>query len=381
MQSIALISIRSIAHCQDALAVLPCGGVFPIEKPMKSDSDDPPRPAPRIATLQSIAEAAGVHRSTAARALDPAQSHRISPEVVDRVQSEARRQGYRRDAIAASLRTGRSRLVGVVLPDLANPVFAPILCGIGAVLAKRGYSMLVADGNADQAGQNAVVEELIARRVDGLILATARRVDAVLTVCLEAGVPTVLVNRGEDELRTATVVTDDSGGMGLAIEHLVSLGHRRIGHLAGPADLSTGILRRRGFEAAMTAAGLDPSAIATATAYNRDAGHASTEALLDRWPDLTAIAASNDLLALGAYQLLKERGLSCPRDLSIVGHNDMPLVDMVDPPLTTVRIAHAAMGEAAASLLLNRIADPMARIEIKLTSAELIKRASTARRT
>ena len=178
----------------------------------------------------------------------------------------------------------------------------------------------------------------------------------------------------------ARVVTDDMGGMRLAIEHLVSLGHRRIGHLAGPADLSTGVLRRRGFEAAMTAAGLDPSAIVMAAAYSRDAGQVSTEALLARWPDLTAIAASNDLLALGAYQLLKERRLSCPRDLSIVGHNDMPLVDMVDPPLTTVRIAHADMGESAACQLLNHIADPMARPEIKLTSAELVKRASTARR-
>jgi len=321
-----------------------------------------------------------VHRSTAARALDPAQSHRISPDVVERVRAEARRQGYRRDAIAASLRTGRSRLVGVVLPDLSNPVFAPILSGIGTALAKRGYSMLVADGNADQAGQIALVGELIARRVDGLILATARRVDAVLTVCLKAGVPTVLVNRGEDELRAATVVTDDMGGMRLAIEHLVSFGHRRIGYLAGPVDLSTGVLRCRGFEAAMTAARLDPSSIVTATAYSRDAGEVATEALLDRWPGVTAIAASNDLLALGAYQLLKQRGLSCPHDLSIVGHNDMPLVDMVAPPLTTVRIAHADMGESAASLLLSRIADPTGGIEIKLTSAELIKRSSTAPR-
>ena len=347
---------------------------------MKSDRAEPSRPVSRIATLQSIAEAAGVHRSTAARALDPAQSHRISPEVVERVQAEARRQGYRRDAIAASLRTGRSRLVGVVLPDLSNPVFAPILSGIGTALARRGYSMLVADGNADQAGQIAIVEELIARRVDGLILATVRRADAVLTVCLKAGVPTVLVNRGEDELRTATVVTDDIGGMRLAIEHLISLRHRRIGHLAGPVDLSTGVLRRRGFEGAMTAAGLDPSGIVTASAYSRDAGQVATEALLERYPGLTAIAASNDLLALGAYQLLKQRGLSCPRDLSIVGHNDMPLVDMVDPPLTTVRIAHADMGESAAGLLLSRIADPKGRIEIKLTPAELIKRASTAPR-
>lgn len=331
----------------------------------------------RAATLQSIAEAAGVHRSTAARALDPAQAHRISPEVVERVRAEALRQGYRRDAIAASLRTGRSRLVGVVLPDLANPVFAPILDGVGTALAEAGYSMLVADGGADAARQTAIVEELIARRVDGLVLATARRSDPVLTVCLDAGVPTVLVNRAEDQPRAATVVSDDFCGMRLAVEHLAGLGHRRIGHLAGPETLSTGILRRRGFETAMSVAGLDPSAVTVARAYSRAEGQVVTAALLDAWPGLTAIAASNDLLALGAYQELKRRGLSCPGDISIVGHNDMPLVDMIDPPLTTVRIAHAEMGQAAAQRLLERLADPTAEALVTLMPAALILRAST----
>ncbi|SFB84276.1 LacI family transcriptional regulator [Bosea sp. CRIB-10] len=333
--------------------------------------------AARSATLQSIAEAAGVHRSTAARALDPAQAHRISQEVVEKVRAEALRQGYRRDAIAASLRTGRSRLVGVVLPDLANPVFAPILDGVGAALAEQGYSMLVADGGAGGARQVVIVEELIARRVDGLLLATARRSDPVLTVCLEAGVPTVLVNRAEDQPRAATVVSDDICGMRFAVEHLAGLGHRRIGHLAGPEGLSTGILRRRGFELAMQAAGLDPSAIAVARAYSRVEGQAATAALLDAAPGLTAIAASNDLLALGAYLELKRRGLSCPGDLSIVGHNDMPLVDMVDPPLTTVRIAHVEMGRAAAQRLLERLADPDAETSVTLMPAELIVRGST----
>lgn len=333
--------------------------------------------AARSATLQSIAEAAGVHRSTAARALDPAQAHRISQEVVEKVRAEALRQGYRRDAIAASLRTGRSRLVGVVLPDLANPVFAPILDGVGAALAEQGYSMLVADGGAGGARQVVIVEELIARRVDGLLLATARRSDPVLTVCLEAGVPTVLVNRAEDQPRAATVVSDDICGMRFAVEHLAGLGHRRIGHLAGPEGLSTGILRRRGFEVAMQAAGLDPSAIAVARAYSRAEGQAATAALLDAAPGLTAIAASNDLLALGAYLELKRRGSSCPGDLSIVGHNDMPLVDMVDPPLTTVRIAHVEMGRAAAQRLLERLADPDAETSVTLMPAELIQRGST----
>lgn len=337
-----------------------------------------PATAARGATLQSIADAAGVHRSTAARALDPAQSHRISPEVVERVRHEAQRQGYRRDAVAASLRTGRSRLVGVVLPDLGNPVFAPILEGVASHLTEHGYSMLVADGGLDELAQIAIVEELIARRVDGLVLATSRRQEPVLTACLNAGVPTVLVNRGEDSLRAASVVTDDRGGMGLAIEHLTSLGHRKIGHIAGPAVLSTGQQRRKGFEAAMTAAGLEASAVETATAFSREAGEIATAALLDRHPGLTAIAAANDLLALGAYREIGRRNLICPGDISIIGHNDMPLIDMVDPPLTTIHIGHAAMGKAAAELLLERIAKPDLSPLLRLAPAALVVRASTS---
>jgi LacI family transcriptional regulator len=331
----------------------------------------------RAATLQSVADAAGVHRSTAARALNAATSHLISIEVVARVQAVAQQLGYRRDTLAASLRTGRSRLVGVLLPDLANPVFAPILGGIEAGLAERGYSALVANAPADPDRQIAIVEQLMARRVDGLILATVRRYDPVLSHCLEAGTPVVLVNRAESHARVPTVVSDDQDGMRLAVEHLAALGHIRIGHLAGPPDLSTGTLRRAGFEAASRQAGLDPTAIATAASYTREAGSAAASELLDR-ADLTAIVAANDLLALGAYKALATRGLACPRDISIVGHNDMPLVDMVDPPLTTIRIDHAALGQEAARLVIARIEDGLEEPLVHTTRPQLVVRASTA---
>ena len=331
----------------------------------------------RAATLQSVADAAGVHRSTAARALNTATSHLISAEVVARVRDEARRLGYRRDVLAASLRTGRSRLVGVVLPDLANPVFAPILGGIEGELAQRGYSALVAHAPVDQERQIVIVEQLTARRVDGLILATAHRDDPVVAACLDAGTPVVLVNRAEDATRAPTVVSDDAGGMRLAVRHLVGLGHTRIGHLAGPADLSTGIMRRRGFEAAMREAGLDPSQVAVAGAYSREAGEAAAAELLGQGP-LDAIVAANDLLALGAYQALAARGLACPADVSIVGHNDMPLVDLVAPPLTTVRIDHLAMGEEAARLVVASIEKGLEEPLIRITEPRLIVRASPA---
>lgn len=328
-------------------------------------------------TLEAVAKASGVHRSTAARALNPETRSLISNEVVARVQQEARRLGYRRDAIAASLRTGRSRMIGVVLPDLYNPVFGQILAGVEGALAERGYSVLVSDAGLDPERQARAVEELIVRRTDGLILATVSRNDPVLTRCLEIGVPTVLVNRAEDAERVTAVVPDDAVGMGLAVDHLRSLGHTRIGHLSGPVDVSTGKLRTEGFEAAMRRAGLDPSAVASARAYSRAAGQLATAELMSKF-DVTAIAASNDLLALGAYLYLREHGLRCPSDISIVGHNDMPLVDMTDPPLTTIRIAQFDMGARAARMLVEEIERGSAMPATVRTPSELVVRGSTA---
>lgn len=328
-------------------------------------------------TLEAVAEAAGVHRSTAARALNAATRHLISREVVARVQAEAQRLGYRRDVLAASLRTGRSRLVGVVLPDLANPVFAPILGGIEAALAGHGYAALLANAQGEVRHQQAIVDQLIGRRVDGLILATAHRQDPILSHCLAAGVPTVLVNRAEDSARVPSVVSDDAGGMRLAVEHLTALGHVRIGHLAGPEDLSTGIVRRQGYAMAMRQAGLEAASVVVATAFTREAGRVAMAELL-RATEVTAVVAANDLLALGAYQELAARGLVCPRDVSIVGHNDMPLVDMVAPALTTVRIDHHTMGEEAARLVMARIEAELEQPLVRTTMARLVVRASTA---
>jgi len=335
----------------------------------------------RTADLRAIATAVGVHPSTVSRALNPETRHLIRPDLVERIKLMASDFGYRRDLLAAGLRTRRSMLIGIVVPDIANPGFAPIIGGIETVLATRGYAAIVANAGLDEAHQLEIVERLIGRRVDGLILATARRSDSVLTACLQAGVATVLVNRTEADQRVSSVTSDDRLGMRIATNHLIELGHRRIGHVAGPAHLSTGHLRRLGFEEALAAARLPPRPddIMVATAFTRAAGLAAGRALLERSPYLTAVACANDLLALGLYAALKERQLVCPRDVSVIGHNDMPLVDLVDPPLTTIAIGHGEMGEEAATLLLARLADAKAPAVTLVLEPELVVRQSTLR--
>jgi LacI family transcriptional regulator len=334
----------------------------------------------RTVTMKQVAERAGVHVSTVSRALNPETRSMVVPESVARVMKAAEELGYRLDPVAASLRTGRSKLIGILVPDIATSVFTPILTGAMERLSEHGYSVIVAYVGSDTDRQFDLAHGLIARRVDGLILATASRDDPLVSFCIERGVPSVLVNRAEKVTRLSGVVSDDLLGAQLAVDHLVELGHSKIGHLGGPREHSTGYLRHRGFIHALAAHGLDASSAPCefADTYTREQGAATARRLLSARPDITAIVAANDLLALGAYDVVREDGLNCPRDLSIVGHNDMPLVDMVEPPLTTIRISHKEMGRQAADLLQQAIETLDQPARNVVLPPKLIVRGSTA---
>lgn len=331
-------------------------------------------------TIKDVAERCGVHPSTVSRALSPVMSHLVAAAVAKRIRAAAAALGYQVNVTAAGLRTGRSGLIGVLAPDIADPGFPPILSGITETLAAEGYATIVVDVGPDPSREQELVDKLIARGVDGLVLATVVLNDPVVGHCLAASMPVVLVNRSDSGRRLPAVVTDDEAGMRLAVDHLVGLGHINLGHIAGPQHVSTGALRRAGFKAAADRAGLPAPniAIEIARAYTREEGRLAALRLLDRKTPPTAIVAANDLLALGIYDALGARGLTCPADVSVVGHNDMPYVDMLSPPLTTVRIAQRDMGNQAARLLLDAISEPAARRERVVLEPRLIVRGSTA---
>src|SRR5258708_21100395 len=200
-----------------------------------------------LTTLKQIAAATGVHTSTVSRALDPHKRHLVADDVAERIVHLAQSLGYQPNRVATSLRTGRSHLIGVLLPDIANPVFAPILSGIAEALASEGYAPIVADAGNDSSQQIAFVDNLLNQRVDGLILATVSRDDDVVGHCLDRALPVVLVNRFEFRDRVSSIVSDDELGLRLAVDHLVSNVHRHIGQLSGPSGASTGLLQRAGF--------------------------------------------------------------------------------------------------------------------------------------
>jgi LacI family transcriptional regulator len=335
-------------------------------------------------TIKEVARAAGVHFSTVSRALKPGTRHRVNPQIATRILETAQRLGYRTNTIASSLRTRRSYVVGVIVPDIASLLFPPILEGIESTLLQEGYMTIVANSANDPARHDKILSAMIERQVDGLILADATLRDPIMrdaSLGNRPGTPTpiVLMNRTDDTGRAPAVINDDIRGIGLAVRHLAALGHSRIAHIAGPSWLSTGAMRARGFQLAMSecAPPARKPTVIEAEAFTREAGCAACLRLLSEAPHTTAIVAANDLLALGCYDALNEGNVSCPDEVSVTGYNDAPFVDMVSPPLTTVRIRQREMGIEAARVLLARMNGKDVSADV-LLRPELIVRRSTA---
>jgi LacI family transcriptional regulator len=331
-------------------------------------------------TLRDVAEAAGVHPATASRALNPATRGLVNADTARRVIKVAESLGYRPNPMARGLKTAKSGTVGLVIPDLTNPLFPPIVRGIEEVLEAAGYSGLVVNTDNDDARERIQVESLRSRQVEGLIVATALLDHPLLEELARDGVQMVMVNRRPEGIDVPSITPDDATGIRFAVEHLATLGHRRIAHLAGPDTTSTGVVRARAFRAAVRDLGLedDPRLMRVSAAWSEDAGAEALRELLDDDAELTAIVAGNDLIALGCYDVFAERGIACPDDVSVVGFNNMPFLDKMRPPLTTIAIPHHQIGAEAARLLLDAIAEPDRPARSVLLPLSLVVRGSTA---
>ena len=308
-------------------------------------------------TLRDVARVSGVHPGTASRALNEETRALVNEDTARRVLEAAEQLGYRPNPIARGLKTNRSYTIGVLIPDLTNPLFPPILRGIEDRLEESGYTPLMANTDNDPERERIDWHAMRARQVDGIVAATARRDHELLDELLESGIPVVLVNRRAPDSGVPSATADDRQGIRLAVGHLAELGHERIAHIAGPLELSTGLDRHEGFHEAMRELGLepDPELVVVTGAFTEAEGAKACAELLDRGAGPTAIAAANDLIALGCYDVFAERGIACPEEISVVGFNDMPFAGRFQPPLTTIRIPHYEIGMAAAELMLENL--------------------------
>jgi len=327
-------------------------------------------------TIEDIAQAAGVHPASVSRALRGVPG-KVSEKTRERIAQLAKELGYQPNAVAASLRTKQTNLVAIVVPDVANPLFGPIVQGLEAELRRSGYMSLMVQPPEDPGERRAAILALANRHVSGLLILAAESDDPMLQVAAERSLPAVLVNRGFGERRFSSVVNDDRESVRLVLEHLVGLGHTRVAHISGPVASSTGRARRDAFLELASQFGVPRPVVVEAAAFTRAAGESATRELWRRNAKPTAIFAANDLIALGVLAVLREFGVRVPQDVSIVGHNDMPFVDLIDPPLTTVRVAVDQMSRQAAQLLLELLKAPQEPPSMRVLTPRLVVRGST----
>jgi LacI family transcriptional regulator len=334
----------------------------------------------RPATLQAIADDLGLHVSTVARVLnDKREGNRAASGVTaERIRTRAAEVGYRPNPHAASLRTQRSNLIGVLVPRLTDIVLATVYEGIEAAAAHHGLTAFVTNTQDEQHIQRARIEMMLDRRVDGLILGDARSDDpAVLDELNRKEIPFVLVNRSAGNHPASTC--DNHLGGRIAAEHLLDLGHHTVGIIGGLAHASTGIDRPAGFIERYREAGIDvPATHIVYSGLDSTGGHYAAERLLGLDPRPTALFAVNDFAAIGAAGAIQQRGLRVGHDVALIGFNDTALAPELHVPLTSIDSAPSDMGRGAIEMLADILAgkEPTSRY----TTPRLVARESTTPR-
>ena len=314
-----------------------------------------------VVTLEDVAREAGVHYSTVSRALDPTKAWRVSLVTGKRVQALAKRMGYQRDLVASGLKKGRTQTVAVIVGDLGNPNIAPVLRGIANRLEAAGLMSLISETQDDSVRLERILSHLMSRRVDAMIMTGARLADAAqLRRIRRQGMPLVLAVQDVPGIRLPASTNDDHLGGVLAAQHLLSLGHRRLAQLRGPTDIYSCVQRAEGFSKTVAAAGAVEVVVrSTAPTGSPEEGSLLMRRLLDsKGARATGIFAHHDLMAFGALTAAEERGLMCPKDLSIVGYHDLPHDDRIVPPLTSIRQPREEVGRVAAELLVEMLTSP-----------------------
>jgi LacI family transcriptional regulator len=305
-------------------------------------------------TLADIARALGVSKMTVSRAIN---NHpEISPETRARILDAAQRMNYRPNQFARALTTNRSFLLGVVVPDLMHSYFAEICRGIETVAKPLGYQNLICSTDEDTANEESEVEALLPR-TDGLILASSASPSETKFYrrLVRERAKMVLIDRQLDGIKCPTVTTDDVKVGELATEHLLNLGHTRVGHLKGTVA-STASMRFEGYQRALAKRRIPFDAeLVRECGFTESDGYRATREWLSNGDLPSAIFAANDPAAIGAMSAITEAGLRIPEDIAIVGGGNIHYGDMLSVPLTTIAWSTSEMGQAAARLLIDLV--------------------------
>ena len=308
-----------------------------------------------MSTIKDVAKRAGVAISTVSAVLN--RSAPVSEETVSKVEQAVADIGYVPHGAARSLRSGRSRLIGLVLPDIANPHFATVARVVESVCLNAGYMAAVYSTSEDFDRETQILHMMQLQRVAGiLIIPTRSDVSHGKKLLSEIHVPTVLLDSFVDGMPHDVVKLDNVEAGRLATEHLLSLGHRRIAVTTGRPNIATGADRLAGYADALKARKLKPDkALYLKGNFRRDDAYQSTLAVMRQSGPPTAIFAMSNMMMLGVLQALSDLGLNVPKDVSVIGIDDFDTAPIMNPPLTVVAVPIAEMARSAITTLLEEI--------------------------
>lgn len=336
------------------------------------------------ATLNQVAERAGVSLGSTSRALHGTGA---SAAMVEKVERAAKELGYSPDAVGRSLRMKRTFQIAFAVADIGNPVYVEMMSAIHEVMAPSGYRVVVTSTGDTAESAVDLVRSLSHGMVDGVILSPLRVSDALVSEIQRSAVPVVVIGRSLASEGIDSVSTDSAGGIGQAVAHLTSLGRRRMAFINGPLDTTPGSARQRGFDDAISQDGFDADIVESVVAddFTVAGGMAAAHALFERHAHdggIDAIVAANDLLAIGVMHAARESGLTVPDDVAVTGMDDTEIGKIFYPRLTSVSLGSSERGRRAATMMLGLVVDGDDSVETGTqhvsVGPELVIRDSTA---
>ena len=331
-----------------------------------------------MASLQEVAQRAGVSTATVSRVLN--KSDKVVPATRAAVERALRELGYRPNRVARRLRMkdGRAHLVGLIIPDIQNPFYAEIARGVEDAAYANEYALLLCNSDESAEKERFYLDVMRAESVDGLVLPPFDEADAAVIAAVRSGLPVVCVDRSLADVKTDLVEVDNFQGALAAVNHLLDKGHRRIALIEGRARVSTSRERRRGYLAALAARGMPVrKELIRSGDFKQESGRVLAEELMQLREPPTALFVCNNLMTVGALAGLHQRGLRVPKDVALVGFDDIPWAEALDPPPTVVRQPAYEVGRRAMDLLLRRISEPTRPPVTLRLLPELVVRRST----
>lgn len=357
-----------------------CSPSIPIRCAIGCPSSLLPLDSAAVASLQDVAEAAGVSKAVASRALTGDSRARINDQTRKRILQAAKALSYVPSQRARALRLARTGAVGLIVPDVNNAVFAEMLGGVQDRARESGMSVLLSQIDPPPAGGDELREMVATGRVDGVLVQRREDFDdQMLNAVLAQNIPAVLIN-SKLPGRPGSVILDDIAGASLATQHLIDLGHTRIGHLAGSPVHDTAIRRHQGFCETMAAAGLKvrPSWVQR-SGWEAPGGAEAARKLMAGRSRPTAVFVASANAGIGALSALARMGLLVPEDVSVIAMNDSWVAETWTPALTTVRMPLRRLGHHACAMLIDHLGgSAMTDVVVTDPPPELVRRASTA---